>query len=256
MCVQEERDRRLARVLEKARAAQWSLEEAIDWSQDPKPTRWLPRKVVVNLVSQVYYGERATERFCRQLLDEVTDPVARACLTLQIEDERRHAAAYRRYLERLGDIAPITPAVELALGSGSGAPGGTIGKMVACHLVLESEALTIQEELSRDIKCPLLTAINRLAAPDEARHVAFGRFYLAGRTEALPAEQRVAIHDWVEAAWRDCARATVESLRGYRVLVRAPIERRLAAGWARQLHGLRDLGLGPEPADALRAEVA
>lgn len=243
---------RLERLLAKGRAAQWSLERDIDWDQAPAPTRWLPRRVVAKVVSQVYYGELATQRLCRQLLDEIGDPTARACLELQIADESRHAEAYRRYLERLGDIAPIDPAVALALDAGPAAPGGTIGKMVACHLVLESEALTIQEDLSNGVNCPLLRSINRLAAPDEARHVAFGRFYLTGKVEALPLEQRLAIYDWVKDTWRDCAQATVESLSGYRVLVRGSIERRLAAGWQRQMQGLEDFGLVP----AARAEVA
>ena len=186
------RGQRLARLHAKGQAAQWSLDRTVDWSLDPRPTRWLPRSVVTKVVSQVYYGEVATERLCRLLLEEVEEPLARACLEQQIADERRHAGAYLRYLERLGDIAPIDPAVELALTSADDAPGGAIGKMVACHLVLESEALTIQEELSHDLNCPLLRSINRLAAPDEARHVAFGRIYLgdaldrdaAGRADA------------------------------------------------------------------------
>jgi len=127
---------------------------------------------------------------------------------------------------------------------------------VACHLVLESEALAIQENLSNDINCPLLRQINRLAAPDEARHVAFGRFYLAGRVEVLPLDERLALYEWVKATWRNCARATLDGLSGYRILVRGSIERRLAAGWARQRQGLRDIGLGPELVSESRAEVA
>jgi len=240
------RDRRLDHMLAKARAAQWSLEHDIDWSLDAKPTRWLPLTVVIKVVSQVYYGEIATARLCRHLRDEVVNPVARACLALQIVDEDRHAEAYRRYLERLGDVAPIDPVVELALESAANAPGGTIGRMVACHLVLESEALAIQEHLSSNIDCPLLTAINDRVAPDEARHVAFGRTYLAGRVTGLSPDERLAIHDWVEAAWRDCARATLDGLSGTRILVGNSIDRRLAAGWARQIQGLRDIGLDPE----------
>ena len=248
MTRQRTRDERLARVLAKARAAQWSLDEDVDWASGPKPTRWLPRKVVAKVVSQVYYGELATERLCRRLLDQVSDPLARACLELQITDERRHAMAYGRYLEQLGDIAPIDPAVEVALNAGADAPGGTVGKMVACHLVLESEALTIQEQLSRGVGCPLLQAINRLAAPDEARHVAFGRLYLDGRLAALPAEERLAIYHWVQATWRACAQATLDGLSGYQALLRGSIERHLASAWQRQSQGLKDFGLVPDAA--------
>jgi hypothetical protein len=234
-----------------AEAGQWSPEVEIDWRSSPRVPWWLPRKAYTTLMSQLLHGERASFAMCATLRPLLPAGPARALVDLQERDEARHVAVYERYMARLGDIAAPDDYVERALGGGLRGQGGAIGVMLAYHVVLEGEALVLQQDLAHRLPCPLFARINALAARDEARHVAFGKAHLAGRLAGLPAEERRALFVWLRALWRDCA----ETLRGrytgvsraFFVLSRGSMEQR----WARQERALVELGL-VTAADAAR----
>jgi hypothetical protein len=213
---------RLVRLAANGRAAQWSAEHDIDWHLDVRPPPWLARDDAAVALSQLYHGEVAT---------------ARACLALQMEDETRHASVYRRYLDRLGGVAAIDPVLAAAW------RGSALGTMVAFHVVVEGEALRIQEGLVRLFRCPLLQQINRRIARDEARHVAFGRLYLGARVAELPSRERREIYRWVKRLWSESATATLRNLQGRGGVARVFLQGWLRCGWARHARTLAAVGL-------------
>ena len=119
--------RRLDRLAASGAAGQWSEEQAIDWRRDARLPLWITEDEARTALSQLFHGEVATGGLCRRLLEAVEEPAARRCLALQVADEARHAEVYRRYLERLGGIAPVDDTLARALEAASDAPAGPLG---------------------------------------------------------------------------------------------------------------------------------
>ena len=134
-------------LLRKETDGQWSAEHAIEWRQPILRPIWMRRKTYVKLMSQFYHGELATQRLCRRLIAEVDDPDCVEFLHYQLRDEIRHEAVYTRYLERLGDIAPIEMELEDALEGSLAWQGSPLGLIVAFHVVFEGGALQLLEHL-------------------------------------------------------------------------------------------------------------
>ena len=235
---------RLARLAETSRTGQWSLGQAIDWRVAPRIPFWITRRQARAAISQLHHGELATSRVCRALLDEIEPGPAHECLAFQIADELRHAAAYERYLVPLGGLAPMHDGLARALAAATAGPFGPLGAVVAFHVVLEGEVLRLQGILARLLPCPLLQEINRRVARDEARHVAFGRIYLAEALAEQPPEARVRLHAWVGDLWRETTEPALARYDGPGVAHRA-LRRWLGGGWRHHEASLRQIGLGP-----------
>jgi len=234
---------RLQSLSAKARDRQWDLDRDIDWTLPIRPKRFVPRSVVALAVSQLLEGERASAEMAKHLRRRAGISEAEAFLELQERDERRHAAAYERYLERLGKSRPLLSALRTALQAGYEAPGGIAGKIVGCHLLLESEALKIHEVLAENVACPLLDAIHERISPDEARHVAFGKIVASGLVRDLDETTRHELSEWANRTWHACAEAMLSDMGGFAVLADLPFRKRIADGWMRQSRALSDVGL-------------
>ena len=153
-------DARIEALSRNAMNNQWSVEATIDWRQPIIRPWWLPAKIYVGMVSQLYYAEIATKQMCERLLVELPEPEAKGFLRTQIVDESCHIEAYRTYLERLGDIALLDEAVSTALEGGLEWPGSYHGAVVAFNVVLEGEAVRLQQELGDLFPCRLFRRIN------------------------------------------------------------------------------------------------
>lgn len=191
----------LATLARHADAARWSVDSGIDWSCSPGPPRWWTRRGFVRAVSQLYHGECITGEFVRRLAAAGGDEDVVAFLEVQAEDERRHAQAYRRYLDRLGDIAGIDAPLADLFAAIAAWSGPRQAQMVAYHLVVEDEAVQIQNAFSRWVACPLLRSVHRRVATDEARHVAFGRLVLRRQRATLSGDEWRHVVDWIEDLW-------------------------------------------------------
>jgi len=244
-------DRALASLAERGRRAQWSAERDVDWQLSVRSPLWLSRRAYVSAISQLYHGEVATIRACRRLADEIADPAARDCLDVQIADEMRHASAYAAYLDRLGGVAPIDPAVADAHDEGMAWKGGPAALVVLYHVVLEGEALMLHGDFRRWFRCPLFRAINRRIEVDEARHVAFGRHYLRSRLARMPTDQRLDIYRWVRRLWRAAAESTAERYWGWILAPRRLKRNNLQRRWAGHVDTL--IGVGLVSAEEVRA---
>ena len=233
---------RLAALSRNAADRQWSLFTAVDWHERVVAPWWLPRKTYVAMVSQLYHAEIAAMRMCRRLQCELPEPEAKRFLETQWVDERRHVDTYRAYLERLGDIAPINQAMATALEGGLAWSGSYLGVIVAFHVVLEGEAVKLQQELSAMFPCPLFRQINARVSQDEARHVAFGKIYLPDKLKALPFDERIAIYRWVRELWHVCADANSGCLTTGSAINHLG-RRRLEERWLNHRRALIDIGL-------------
>lgn len=243
------RSERLARLAANARAGQWSAVEDIDWRRRPRLPLWITRDQARAAISQLHYGEVATSRVCLALLRGVPAGPARRCLEYQIEDELRHAEVFKRYLERLGGLAPMDRTLGWALDAASQGPAGSagpLGTMVAYHVVVEGEVLRVQDSLARLLPCPLLRQISRLVARDEARHVAFGRIYLSDALADLPADARRRLYDWVYGLWRQTTGSALAE-RAHGSAVQGALRSWLGGGWRHHQAALRQIGLTPGP---------
>ena len=236
------RNDRIVALGRNAAKRQWSLVTDIDWRERVVAPWWLPRKTYVAMVSQLYHAEVAALRMCQRLQHELPEPEAKRFLETQRIDEQRHVDTYRAYLERLGDVAPINEAMATALEGGLAWSGSYHGAIVAFHIVLEGEAVKLQQELSAMFPCPLFRQINARVSQDEARHVAFGKIYLHDKLRALPFDERIAIYRWVKELWHVCA----DTNNGCRTAGSAIIllsRRRLVERWLDQHQTLIDIGL-------------
>ena len=204
---------------------------------------WLPARHYVTVVSQLYHAERATLEMCARLAGELPEADAKQFLHTQMADETRHITAYAAYLARLGDIAPVDEAIATALEGARAWRGSPLGTITAFHIVLEGEAVRLQNALAELFPCSLLRQINSRITRDEARHVAFGKIYLRDRLSILARDDRLAIYRWVKELWQLCARANTDGRRGRGVAIIQLGNRQLEERWLIQRCALIDIGL-------------
>lgn len=243
----------IGRLLAKGAAAQWSADTAIDWTLTPRRPFWLSARAHREAVSQLLHGERAALAACLRLAEAEADPAAQAFLIQQAEDERRHAAVYARYLDRIGGPVPRDTGFGAAIDQALAWSGEPAALVIACHGVLEAEKVRLQAAMARAFACPLLARINLLVARDEARHAAFGALWLADALPRLPPDRAAAILAWVEGLW--FATLAVESApdgtaAGLNPVLHALRRRYVGRNWARHRRQLHRLGLGPMRAAA------
>jgi hypothetical protein len=58
----------------------------------------LPLRDYAGIIADLHYGELATAKACGRMAGILSEPLARACLAVQRDDEQFHAALYARYL--------------------------------------------------------------------------------------------------------------------------------------------------------------
>ena len=192
-----------ALALERVRAEQHDF----DWGAKPRIPFWLSRRGYANIVADLCYGEWATAEACQRMAGLVPEAEARACLLRQRDDELAHAEIYRRYLRCLGVEVEPSPALSEIYQRCLSWSGNPLALVLAFDVVLEGEALRLQRFFARRLPCPLFGQINRAILVDEARHVAFGRFYGTMGIAALPTGERRVLATWLKTLWWECARA-------------------------------------------------
>ncbi len=234
---------RMTRLLAKARGGQWGIESDLDWDRGPDLPRWWPRKPFTEAVSQLLYGEQATLEFCRSFLEDLDDPTMAACVSVQVEDEKRHAAVYERYLEGLGECPAPQPGMVEAYQAALAWQGPVEARVLAYHVVLEGEALDLHALFARRVPCALFRTASVRILRDEARHVAFGRIFLQRRLAHLSREERIRIYRWIKMLWWRVARSAAAGALGIQPGILQLLGSDLDARWRRQVQGLCALGL-------------
>jgi hypothetical protein len=230
---------KLHALRDKAHAGQWDIEDGIDWTITPNRPDFLTRHFAARAIGGLIAGEAATAGACNLLIDRLPAGAARDCLLLQASDEERHASAYTAYLERIG-LDPRPPDhFSIATEQLIHWSGPTAGLIFAIHIVLENEALGIQQELAEDISCPLFRAVNQRITQDEARHVAFGRLIAARAAAELSADERQNTIAEIRSIWTSC----VKALAADNGIVWRALAKLADRNWKEQLSTLERMGL-------------
>lgn len=229
--------------------AQNPLLTEINWDQKIRYPLWFRKRTYIKTVSQFYHGERLTQIMCHRLLTELSDPDAKIFVERQLSDEARHEEIFKTYVERMGEIAPIEPALEAAL-QGSLAwrgseEGAALGLIICFHVVFERGAVNLLERLSRRFPCPLFRDISQQVKIDEGRHIAFGVNYVRDNISKISEEERLAIYSHVSELWRQCARSAMARYSLPVAMVTRLGGDWVERNWRHQDQLLRNIGLAP-----------
>jgi hypothetical protein len=234
---------RLARLIAAGRTAQPGPEDRIDFSRRRGVPFWLPNRVARWAVSQFLHGEVSTAEACHALGARIGGPEAEL-LDIQRTDELRHASFYREYLAPLGGPLPVLPGLARAYGAASGPDVPIAGTLLAFHVLLEGESLGLQKQVSRWLPCPLFAEISARVARDEARHIAFGRLWLAEHLPAMSSDDHRRLHDWLRKLWFDAMNDVTGRLAPFDIVTGPkPWRRWVEDAWTEREADLRRLGL-------------
>lgn len=178
---------RAADLYAQAAAAQWDPETAIDWNA-PFDLPDSVEDAVVQVLTYMIENEVAAlvvpARFLGQLHPHFRE--VQAVLAIQIADEARHIEVFTRRLRMKGR----EPALSTAGGQNSLKTLLDEADFSVAEFLLsvlgEGTFVSLLHFLHAHAPDPVTRQIARLAARDEARHVAFGMTHLAARLEQEP----------------------------------------------------------------------
>lgn len=245
---------KLGRLIAAGNRAQQAARESADFSQQQRLPFWLPDRIARWSVSQFLHGELATADACSALAQRMGGQEA-GLLDIQRADEMRHAGFYRDYLAPLGGPMPAFPALARAYEAAS-APGVPVaGTLLAFHVLLEGESLGLQKLVGRWLPCSLFAEISARVARDEARHVAFGRLWLAEHLSSIDRTEHRRLHRWLRNIWVGTVGDVTGRLAPFDIVTGPkPWERWVEDAWTDRETELRRLGLEFDPVQA--GEVA
>lgn len=208
-----------------------------------RPPRLIPRRLFTDAVIQLFHAERATERVCRLMTGQTGTPIADQLLEYQANDEHHHADLYESYLLRISDIRPqdtqIADSLDMLLDTSLGQEAVFAGY----NVVLEGEAVKLQQDTIERFTCPALVRITRAISWDEARHVSFGHAYLADRLPKLEHDHRFEIYRYIKQCWEVAAAAPRDDTGAFgKILIRKRAEY-MNARWHQHHRALTKIGL-------------
>ena len=121
----------------------------------------------------------------------------------------RHVEAFAAYIEKLGGIRPIAPAVKGLLDRVLATDRWEL-KFVGMQVVTEGLALYVFRDIRNSTREPLLRKLLTLVARDEARHTAYGIQYLR---RIVPTLDTKAVEELEDFAF-EAARILIDSRSG------------------------------------------
>lgn len=195
----------LDNLLRKATAARHGRAKAVTASETIRPPSRIIRTAFTDVVSQLLHAERATGEMCRLIAGRSGNPLADVLLNDQADDERHHAELYESYLARIGDIRPIDSRLSEALDAMRETTFGAEAIIAAFNVVLEGEAVKLQQDCIDRFTYPALTRITQSIGRDEAGHVAFGHTFLKGAFSDMTSDERFGIYRHIRHFWQTAA---------------------------------------------------
>ncbi|EHR61675.1 ferritin-like domain-containing protein [Saccharomonospora cyanea] len=207
----------LRALYERAKSAQWSAEDDIDWSievpfGEPLPdTSWFSVAAFSAsplahggkplwdafqwelqswMVSQFLHGEQGALVVAGRLAATLPDLESKYCAASQAVDEARHAEVFSRYLrEHVPEPYPIASSLETLLTDILSDARWDITAL-GMQILVEALAMAAFRLADRTFHDALIRMIVRLVARDEARHVSFGVLSLEGIYSELTTAER------------------------------------------------------------------
>jgi rubrerythrin len=190
-----DRNARLTNLYEKSKRDFWNETTDIDWDRELRLSSE-KRRVLAQLLSNTYYGERAALTVAAQLIPMVRDEEARQALACQVIEEAKHVAVFQRLLRRIDRIhKPSFFTKRLLVGLTK--EKDPVAKMIGMHLFIENVANQSFTTLRENIDDPLIEQVLEYVARDEKKHTAIATLYLpelledvsAARATVLKAKQ-------------------------------------------------------------------
>ena len=171
-----------------AAAAQWNPATAIDWDA-PFDLPDIVEDAVVQVLTYMIENEEAAlivpARFLGQLHPHFRE--VQALLAIQVADEARHIEVFTRRLRLKGrEPALSTAGGQTSLKTLLDEPDFSIAQFLLSVLG-EGTFVSLLHFLREHAPDPVTREVARLAARDEARHVAFGMMHLMARLDQDPA---------------------------------------------------------------------
>ncbi|CAD6560170.1 hypothetical protein LMG27952_07060 [Paraburkholderia hiiakae] len=168
-------------------AAQWDPDQAIDWAvpfELPAPIEAAVVQIMTYLVENENAALIVPARFLGQLHPHYRE--LQAALAIQVADEARHVEVFTRRIRHKGH----EPALSTAGGQASlktllDEPDFSVASFLL-SVMGEGTFVTLLQFLQNYGPDPLTRQIARLAARDEARHVALGMSHLLYRMKKEP----------------------------------------------------------------------
>ena len=168
-------------------AAQWNPDVAIDW-QAPFDLPDIVEDAVVQVMTYMIENEQAAlvvpARFLGQVHPHFRE--VQALLAIQVADEARHIEVFTRRLRMKGrEPALSTAGGQTSLKTLLDEPDFSVAQFMLSVLG-EGTFVSLLNFLHAHAPDPVTRQLARLAARDEARHVAFGMAHLMQRLEQQP----------------------------------------------------------------------
>jgi hypothetical protein len=168
-------------------AAQWDPDVAIDWSAPfelPAPVEAAVVQIMTYLVENENAALVVPARFLGQLHPHYRE--LQAALAIQVADEARHIDVFTRRIRHKGhEPALSTSGGQASLKTLLDEPDFSVAGFLL-SVMGEGTFVTLLQFLQRHGPDPLTRQIARLAARDEARHVALGMSHLLYRLRSEP----------------------------------------------------------------------
>lgn len=239
------------RLYAQAAAAQWDPATAIDWSA-PVAHDDEVEDAVVQLMTYLVENEHAALLVPARVLGRVHPHFREVLqvLAIQAADEARHVEVFTRRARLRRD----------ALGTSSAGGQASLLTLLAepdwalaaflLSVLGEGSFLSLLSFIERHAPDPITASVCRLAALDEARHVAFGLSHLRRHVERDPAlrPRLAAAIEGRHAALRDTAGLNASVFDALLVLAAPGPDRfapaSIAAGWDRVLALQADMDTG------------
>ena len=206
---------RLSDLYEKNKVSQWNVSSDIDWNYDVKfgvpadehgrsmapfaasPDSPVPRELwdvfrweyQAWMVNQFLHGEQGALLTTARLVETVPDMAAKFYAASQVADEARHVEAYARYInEKLRVSYPINHGLKALLRDLLADSRWDV-VYLGMQVIVEGLALAATRIASAGFSDPIISAITKMIARDEARHVSFGIITLDGLYDEISSQE-------------------------------------------------------------------
>jgi hypothetical protein len=194
-------DPRIVSLYEQTKQLQWNASTDVDWSVEVEFGSALPEDSTFGLsafrssplarrgrgawdsfrwefhawlASQFAHGEQGAVIASARLTEVLPDVDAKCFAAVQVADEARHVEAFSRYVrEKMPSTYPVAGPLSRLLTDIFRDARWDITAL-GLHVILEGLAMAMLRMANSTFHDELIRDITRLAARDEARHVAFG----------------------------------------------------------------------------------
>jgi len=191
----------IAKLLERSCQNFYQVETAINWDLPVVCPSSISKEMYIDSVSQLLHAERFAVKLCTKTSHRVSDFDSQSYLLVQAMEEQRHARMYEKYIQLIGDVKEVNPAMDAIYRSVYEWDGNPLATILALNFFIEGEAINQQGKRIRTLPCPLFREINRIIIKDEGRHHAFGTLYAK---KFLPTVSKIELSEilsWIKNLW-------------------------------------------------------